>query len=180
MKKMVFVLAMVGLICNVCYGAWDNTTSLQTLAPAAAFQQVQDNFTALTGGGVTGGIVLPSGAVFYMITGDCPTGTTDVTATYSDKFIKINATQATTSGVILTGTTDSHTLSVAEMPAHSHYDAASGSPTGGGGYLANAHAGSSADASTSSVGGGGGHTHTISSATTLEPASVTCKLCQVD
>ncbi len=42
---------------------------------------------------------LPSGAVFFMITGSCPSGTTDVTTTYSDMFVRINATQGTTSGV---------------------------------------------------------------------------------
>jgi hypothetical protein len=62
------------------------------------------------------GFALPSGAVFFMMTGSCPTGTTDVTATYSDKFIKVNATQGTTGGAA----TDSITLTTTELPSHQH------------------------------------------------------------
>lgn len=63
-----------------------------------------------------GGVVLPSGAVFYMITGNCPTGTTDVTTTYSNKMIRINATGGSTGG----SDTDSITLTTTELPSHQH------------------------------------------------------------
>ncbi len=132
----------------------------------------------------TSGVVLPSGAVFYMITGSCPTGTTDVSATYANKFIKTNATQGTSSGVVLTGASDSHTLTLSQTPAHSH---AIYGNTGGSGSPAYLGGVSQADATTitvpstatESVGGGTGHTHNLSTATTLEPSSVTMKLCQV-
>lgn len=50
-----------------------------------------------------GGGVLPSGAVYFMITGSCPTGTTDVSGTYSNLFIRINSTAGSTGG------SDTHT-----------------------------------------------------------------------
>lgn len=131
----------------------------------------------------TTGLMMPSGAVFFMLTGSCPTGSTDVSATYSNKFLKVNSTQGTSSGVVLTGTTDSHTLTVPEMPAHTH-----GTPAGqaGGGAFNGSQGWASgltqfgANGTSDTTGGGGGHTHTISSATTLEPASITVKLCQVN
>lgn len=133
-------------------------------------------------------VALPSGAIFYMITGSCPSGTTDVSATYANKFIKVNATAGTLSGAILTGTTDTHTLTAAEsgLPAHTHRTPAGQS---GGGAFSGSQAWSSgvtqygADGTSESTGGSAaasGHTHTISSATTLEPVSVTAKLCQVN
>ncbi len=129
-------------------------------------------------------VTLPSGAIFFMITGSCPTGTTDVTATYSNKFIKVNATAGTSSGTVLTGTSDSHTLTTGEIPAHPHAIAVSAnapvgsSPT----YISATNtlaAGTNLTTATDG-GSGGGHTHTLSSATTLEPSSVTCIMCQVD
>ena len=140
------------------------------------------NTSALTGTIAStnlSGVTLPTGAVFYMITGSCPSGTTDVTATYSNKFIKINATQGTSSGTVLTGTSDSHTLITAEMPAHTHtYETVdAGGDSGKALYGGITH---HASPDTSSTGGGLGHTHTLSSATTLEPASITCKMCQVN
>ena len=123
------------------------------------------------------GVRLPSGAVFFMLSGSCPAGTTDVTSTYSDRFLKVNSTQGTTAGPTLTGTVDSHTLTEAEIPAHTHsYVAGLGNRAAtGNNYAAGSDAGT-----TGSTGDGGGHTHTLSSATTLEPKSFTCKMCQVD
>lgn len=133
----------------------------------------------------SGAVLLPTGAAFFMLTGSCPSGTTDITSTYSNKFIKINATQGTSSGVILTGTSDSTTLTAAQsgLPAHTHTLPAASPNTGG-----TARAQASSDAAdvtltTSSTGGTAasqGHTHTFSSATTLEPSSVTMKLCVVN
>ncbi len=149
------------------------TSGNTTITPAAAAGTTIVQLPAANS------VTLPSGAVFFMITGSCPTGTTDVTSTYSNKFIKINATQGTSSGTVLTGTSDSHTLTTTEMPAHTH----------GAGYSASGSAGSlysiggavaAPEVLTSSTGSGGGHTHTLSSATTLEPSSITMKCCQVN
>ena len=124
------------------------------------------------------GIRMPSGAIFFMLTGSCPAGTTDVTSTYSDRFLKVNSTQGTTAGPTLTGTVDSHTLTEAEMPAHIHtyHKGVSVSESDG---LSSAYK-TYTSANTGSTGGSGGHTHTVSSATTLEPKSFTCKMCQVN
>lgn len=129
------------------------------------------------------GFALPSGAVFFMITGSCPTGTTDVTTTYSNKFIKINATQGTSSGTVLTGTSDSHTLTTTEMPAHTHTTdsyCSTISIIAGTSNVQGTGDTASFSMPTTSTGSGGGHTHTLSSATTLEPSSITCKMCQVN
>jgi hypothetical protein len=125
------------------------------------------------------GVTLPSGAVFFMISGSCPNGTTDVTATYSNKFIKVNASQGTSSGTVLTGTSDSHTLSTTEMPAHTH-SIPTRSLAGTGSATPASDSGTTSDYTSGSTGGSGGHTHTLSSATTLEPSSIACKMCQVN
>lgn len=127
----------------------------------------------------SGHILLPTGAAFFMFTGSCPSGTTDVTSTYSNKFIKINSTQGTTSGLVLTGTTDSHVLDITEIPAHTHTVANQSTTVYGvnGGGVGKPDVGAG---NTGSAGGGGGHTHTISGASTLEPSSVTMKLCVVN
>src|SRR3990167_10164487 len=39
------------------------------------------------------GNTLPAGAVFFMVTGTCPSWTTDVSATYANLFVRINSTQ---------------------------------------------------------------------------------------
>ena len=62
------------------------------------------------------GVVLPTGAVFFMLTGSCPAGTTDVTATYSNRFIRINATQGTQAGA----DTHTHTAGTLAGPSHTH------------------------------------------------------------
>ena len=61
-------------------------------------------------------ITLPTGAVFMMITGACPAGSSNITATYSDRFPRINATPASTGGV------DTHTHAVGSYagPSHTH------------------------------------------------------------
>lgn len=129
----------------------------------------------------TSGILMPSGSVFFMITGSCPTGSTDVSSTYSNKFLKINSTAGTSSGVVLTGTTDSHVLSTAEIPAHTHtVDTNIGGSAFGSTTIANSNGATDTQRTSSSTGGGGGHTHTISTATTLEPSSVTVKACMVN
>lgn len=128
------------------------------------------------------GVVLPSGAIFFMITGSCPLGTTDVSTTYANKFVKINATQGTSTNAVLTGTTDSHTLTVAEMPVHDH-SGTFGRYVDGSPYPCAAYGQPDVNPLTSSVptqGGGSGHNHTISTATTLAPSAITCKACLVN
>lgn len=126
----------------------------------------------------TNGLLMPSGAVFFMVSGSCPAGSTDVSATYANKFVKINSTQGTSSGVVLTGTTDSHVLDITEIPAHTHTYNAPTSPGAGGSGAS--YSGTPSSTASGSAGGGLGHTHTISSATTLEPSSVTMRSCQVN
>ena len=140
------------------------------------------------------GFTLPSGAVFFMITGSCPTGSTDVTATYSDKFLRVNATQGTTGGsdtvTIATANLPVHThavgtLTAANESAHTHpiqlYEgvAASDNPSEVG----------SVPATLKSTGSGTAHTHTLSgatastgsgTATTITNPYVTCRMCQVN
>ncbi len=134
------------------------------------------------GTGNANGIGLPSGAIFFMISGSCPAGTTDVSTTYANKFVKINATPATSSGTVLTGTSDSHTLATTEIPAHTHdVQTYTGKAAGGSdpdALTKNATGTSNVITSSTGSGGGGGHTHTLSSATTLEPSSITMIACQ--
>src|SRR3990167_8027314 len=76
-------------------------------------------------------VTLPTGAAFFMITGSCPAGTTDSTSTYSDKFMRINATGGSTGGA------DTHTHAAGSYvgPSHSHGGATGGVSFGGGGSL---------------------------------------------
>jgi len=155
------------------------------------------NVTLPTTGTITAGLALPSGAVFFMLTGSCPAGTTDVTATYSDKFLRINATQGSTGG------SDTVTLAEANLPSHTH----------GVGTLAAANEGAHTHAATftdlssggsgvkpwlftdttnpqnKNIGPGSAHTHTLSGSTaaigsgtaaTITNPYVTCKMCQVN
>ena len=64
----------------------------------------------------TSGVTLPSGAVFFMISGNCPSGTTDATAAYTGKFARAGASPGTTGGA----DTHSHTLATTNLPAHTH------------------------------------------------------------
>jgi len=83
-------------------------------------------------------------------------GWTNVSATYSNKFIRINATPLTTGGADA-HTTPSHTLTTAEIPAHTHTGQGiiSGGETGTGWGVSN-----NTEQNTGSTGGGGGHAHT--------------------
>jgi len=123
------------------YTVWINTTG------STVWQQIgAESF-------VTGDWIISSVAT-------ARTGWTNVSATYSNKFMRINATPLTTGGVD-THTTPSHTLTTTEMPAHTHdvnaYDGgASGNKVN---YVSNANNLYVITAAASSTGGGGGHTH---------------------
>jgi len=118
-----------------------------------------------------------------------PTGWTDVTATYADKFLRVSTGAAKTTGGADTHThgaaTGSTTLSAAQsgLPAHTH--TLSGFQNGGGGgsnantEAAGSSAGSPATSSTGGSAASSGHTHSISSANNI-PAFVQCKLYEKD
>lgn len=116
-----------------------------------------------------GGVTLPTGAIFFMVTGSCPTGTTDVTTTYSNKFVRINATGGSTGGA----DTDSITLTTTELPAHTH--SISGyADTGGSAAVTIQTNLTSASVNTGSAGSGAAFT------VDTVPAYVTAKCCQVN
>lgn len=129
----------------------------------------------------TGGFLMPSGAVFFMASGSCPSGTTDISTTYANKYVKINSTPLTSSGVVLTATTDAHVLTQAELPAVGVTLDTNDTTAGSGSVVrVDNSAAITGTVTTHNLGSGSGHTHTISSATTLEPSSITMKACQVN
>lgn len=120
--------------------------------------------------GRTGDMLLSSSVV-------TPDGFTDVSATYEGKMIRISATALSAGGSdTLSGNTGSHTLTVAEMPAHTHPQSSStfiqgGSPGSG------TSNGAGYGGTTQSTGDGGGHTHTLTGVACV-PAYVTLKMYQ--
>ena len=101
-----------------------------------------------------------------------PPDFTDQSATYEGKNIRVSATALSTGGSdTLSGTTDSHVLTTAQIPAHTHsVDINSGgSATGNGGNS------NMSTSTTGSTGGGGGHTHTLTAISCLN-AYVTLKM----
>src|SRR3990167_134538 len=65
---------------------------------------------------ITQGNILPAGAVFFMVTGNCPAWTSDVSTTYSQLFVRINATQGSLSG----SNTHSHSVGTYVGSSHTH------------------------------------------------------------
>ena len=129
-------------------------------------------------------VTLPSGAVFFMITGSCPAGTTDVSATYSNKFIRVNSTAASTGG------SDTHAHGVGSFASQNHthtvpansqvWGESIESPGSMGKLVVGAdgwHMAANAPATSSS--GAAAITGTSGSGDNV-PAFVTCKMCQVD
>jgi len=116
------------------------------------------------------GINLPKGAIFFMITGSCPTGTTDVSSTYSNKFVRINATAGSTGGA----DTDSITLTTNELPAHTHTFSTYG--IDGAANYADASSGVSLEGTVTTSSTGSGNAFTVDTV----PAYITMKCCQVD
>ena len=142
------------------------------------------------------GLKLPSGAVFFMLTGGCPSGSTDVTTTYSDKFLRINTTQGTTGGAdtvaISEANLPSHThpagtLTIADEAAHTH--TAGFASSGSASNVVLLGAGFTSGGAQPQTGAGTAHTHTISgsggatgsgTAVTITNPYLTCKMCQVN
>lgn len=99
------------------------------------------------------------------------TGWTDVSATYADKFIRINAVPLSTSGADAHthsvpahshgAVTGSHTLIETEMPAHTHTLPLYVGTGSTGYYIINQTQGAALGNASGSTGGGGGHTHTV-------------------
>lgn len=130
---------------------------------------------------VNPGNVLPAGAVFFMLTGTCPTWTTDVSTTYADRFIRISATQAVTGGT----TTHTHTAGSYLGTAHTHTVPASsavwGQTTAVNGKLTTGQDGgfSASTNATTSTGGAGAITGT-SGSETHTPSFIQMRLCLVN
>ena len=118
---------------------------------------------AISGANLTGIASVPSGviAMWHGAAGAIPTGWvicdgTNSTPNLTDKFIKSAAAAGATGG---SATTGAHTLSIAEMPAHTHNK--NYLPGSAAAYVA---AGRNnffdpGSLTTSSTGGGGSHTH---------------------
>ena len=127
-------------------------------------------------------VFLPTGAAFFMLTGSCPSGTTDITATYADKFIRIHATQGTTAGA------DTHTHAAGSYagPSHTHTGSTSEDNVRPSAGTSNKDIATGAANNaphnhpfTTDAGGTGTVTGTSASGSNV-PAYVTMKLCQVD
>ena len=124
------------------------------------------------------GNTLPAGAVFFMVTGSCPSWTTDVSATYSNLFVRVNATQGTLGG----GNTHEHTAGTFAGTSHTHSigsaigdNSAGATDTGGGQqYSLDDHTHNSATGS----GGGGAISGTSASGSNI-PSFFTMKACLV-
>ena len=67
-------------------------------------------------------------------------------------------------------TTGSHTLSIAEMPSHTHTTVNSNSDSGAGKPATGSDSAEGAAHTSAATGGGGGHTHTTPAVSTLQPS----------
>lgn len=75
--------------------------------------------TAYGGTGNAYGLGLPSGSVFFMVTGACPSGSTDVTDTYADMFPRV-MDDATSTPATAAATAHSHAAGTLTEAAHTH------------------------------------------------------------
>src|SRR3990167_1244101 len=128
------------------------------------------------------GNTLPAGAVFFMVTGTCPSWTTDVSATYANLFVRINSTQGTLAGA----DTHTHTAGSYVGPSHTHsvpYSGWTGVNISGAngqivGWTISTLGAFTADNTTGS--GGGGAATGTSGSTSNVPSFVSMRACRVD
>jgi len=103
---------------------------------------------------------------------EIPTGWSDISATYTDNFIRISSGTPLSTGGANThdhgAVTGSHTLTIAEMPNHAHtYGTYTSNQPGSTYQHGDYYQFSNPTDTTSYVGGGGGHDHTIASANNI-------------
>ena len=164
------------------YAAGSITTAALANGAVTSAKIANGTITSEDLAGSLSGNSLPVGAVFFMLTGNCPAFTTDISATYPNLFIRISATAGTLGGAdththtagSLTGTAHTHTISgttagAADTPQES---TGAGNPTP---PESHTHTFSA----TSSSGGGGAISGTSASSDNV-PAFITMKLCRVD
>ena len=128
---------------------------------------------------ITSGTLLPSGAVYFLLTSSCPAGTTDVSSTYSNLFLRVNATAGTLGGT----NTHTHTAGTYAGTAHTHSipssigdNSAGATDTGGGqAYSLDDHTHNGATGA-----GGGGAISGASASGDNVPGFVSAKLCRVN
>jgi microcystin-dependent protein len=113
-----------------------------------------------------------------------PSGFSDVSATYADKFIRISSGTPLNTGGSNThnhgGSAGNHSLTIAQMPSHSHtVDRRTGSGAGSYNIGWNDYPASKVSGLVGSTGGGDSHNHSISSADNI-PAYVQVKMYQKD
>lgn len=134
---------------------------------------------------IPGENIFPSGTKMLFYQDTAPTGWT-IQNTLDDKLVYVTKGSAAGGqvggGVHSTGSwtisgiaANSHVLTIAEMPAHTH-----DMPNQGLGVNAHWYAGGSSDdyGTTGSTGGGGGHTHTATHTPGWRPAAYCCIICE--
>lgn len=141
-----------------------------------------------SGAGVLPGANVFEGSEILLSSGSkSESGWTEITSTYADKYLRVGSTELGTGGsATLPGTSGSHVLSAAEMPAHSHGQTVGGRDNGSVGYdgtytssCNNPISQQSGSYATQSAGGGGGHTHDLTGVANA-PLYVDVRLWQKD
>lgn len=138
---------------------------------------------------------VPSGSKMLFYQDTAPTGWT-IENTINDQLVYItkgSVAGGNAGGALKTGSTwtiptgqlaaDSHTLTEAEMPNHTHSIAVRGNFTNGEGGVGGSAVGWASSINTSYTGGSTGHTHTVSSsgaAMTWRPSGHCCIICTKD
>ena len=114
---------------------------------------------------------IPAGTIMLFVQTAAPTGWTK-SVTHNDKALRVVSGTASTGGSVafttafaagtLTFTSDSHTLTTTEMPAHTHTAPSLTTGTGGRTWLSTTTTATNiGNMTTDSTGSGGGHTHGI-------------------
>jgi hypothetical protein len=181
MKRWAALLLGLLLGGGAAFAAWDSTKPSQSQTVSVGLSATQANFAAIEAKTATIPGTLPSGAIFHMVTGSCPSWTTDVTATYSNMFIRTNATGGTTAG------TNSHTHSAGSYagPSHTHTGTTAGPSAtvqvddNSGGTDQQVGTQTHTHSFTTDAGGTGAVTGTSGTQNDVPVTYVTAKLCQV-